>query len=274
MDHGPLKLEDYQESCTTSPGSCGVPKHIPQSRVIEKMDEYMAKRDYEGAERHLIYWLNEARFLGDRRGELTVRNELIGHYRKTANRENALEQVDLALSLLKELDLDGTISSGTVLVNAATALNAFGENERSLDLFQDALRVYEGNDSTDSSLLGGLYNNMGLTCCDLLRYDDAMVFFTLAVKKMSGVKAGELERAITYLNMADCLLKQGGMETNEPLIYSYLDKAEEDLLRDHDAEDGYIAFVFEKCAPVFSYYGYFKTAEDLKNKSEELYARA
>ena len=49
MDHGPLKLEDYQESCVISAGSCGAPKHIPQSRVIEKMDEYMAKRDYEGA---------------------------------------------------------------------------------------------------------------------------------------------------------------------------------------------------------------------------------
>ena len=274
MDHEPLKLEDYQESCTTSPGSCGVPRHIPQSRVIEKMDEYMAKRDYEGTERHLNYWLNEAQFLGDRRGELTVRNELIGHYRKTGNREKALEQVDLALKLIDELDLNGTISSGTVLVNAATALNAFGENERSMELFEKALKVYESSDSTDPSLLGGLYNNMALTCCAMERCDDAMGLFTQAVKKMSGVRAGELERAITYLNMADCLLKEGGMEVNEPVIYRYLDKAEEDLLREHDAEDGYIAFVYEKCAPVFSYYGYFKTAEDLKNKAEELYARA
>ena len=174
MDHGPLKLEDYQESCTTSPGSCGVPRHIPQSRVIEKMDEYMAKRDYDGAERHLNYWLNEAQFLGDRRGELTVRNELIGHYRKTGNRDSALEQVDIALKLIDELDLNGTISSGTVLVNAATALNAFGENERSMELFEKALEVYESSDSTDPSLLGGLYNNMALTCCAMERYDDAM----------------------------------------------------------------------------------------------------
>lgn len=274
MDHGPLKLEDYAESCGVSPGSCGAPRHIPQSRVIEKMDEYMAKRDYEGAERHLKYWLDEALYLGDKRGELTVRNELIGHYRKVADRENALKQVDLALALLDELDLLGTIGSGTVLINAATALNAFGENERSMELFEKALSVYNSNESTDPSLLGGLYNNMALTCCDLERYDDAMGYFTLAVKKMSGVKAGELERAITYLNMADCLLKEGGMEVNESLIYDYLDKAEADLLRDHDADDGYVAFVFEKCAPAFSYYGYFKTAHELKTKSEELYERA
>lgn len=274
MDHGPLKLEDYQESCGTSAGSCGVPKHINQNRVIEKMDEYMSKRDYAGAERHLNYWLSEAQFLGDLRGELTVRNELIGHYRKTGNRDKALEQVDAALALLDKLDLKGTISSGTVLVNAATALNAFGENERSMDLFLKALKVYIGNESTDPSLLGGLYNNMALTWCALGDYTNAKIYFREAVEKMSGVPAGELEQAITYLNLADCYLKDGGMEQNESKIYDLLDKAEEALLRDHDAEDGYIAFVYEKCAPVFSYYGYFKTAEDLKNKAEELYAGA
>ena len=34
---------------------------IPQQRVIEKMDAYMSRRDYAGAERHLLYWLEEAR---------------------------------------------------------------------------------------------------------------------------------------------------------------------------------------------------------------------
>ena len=58
-------------------------RSIPQRRVIERMDAYMARRDYAGAERHLLYWLEEARALRDRRGALTVLNELVGHYRKT-----------------------------------------------------------------------------------------------------------------------------------------------------------------------------------------------
>ena len=32
----------------------------PQMRIIDKMNEYMGRRDYEGAERHLKYWLTEA----------------------------------------------------------------------------------------------------------------------------------------------------------------------------------------------------------------------
>ena len=60
---------------------------IPQQRVIEKLDEYMSRRDYAGAERHLLYWLEEARAGGDLRGALMLRNALVGHYRKTGQRE-------------------------------------------------------------------------------------------------------------------------------------------------------------------------------------------
>ena len=64
---------------------------IPQERIIRKMDEYMSRRDYAGAERHLKYWLEEAKMGNDRRGELLIRNELVGHFRKTGNRDSKLE---------------------------------------------------------------------------------------------------------------------------------------------------------------------------------------
>ena len=72
---------------------------IPQQRVVEKLDEYMSRRDYEGAEKHLLYWLEEARALGDERGELMVRNELVGHFRKTGGKEQAFEHAEAALAL-------------------------------------------------------------------------------------------------------------------------------------------------------------------------------
>ena len=136
--------EDYMEpNCVL----CGEPygaqpkvKPIPQQRIIEKMDEYMSRRDYAGAERHLLYWLAEAQLGGDKRGELLIRNELVGHYRKVGNREKALESGDEALRLLDELDFGGTISSGTTYTNVATACNAFGENRRALQQHGIGLR--------------------------------------------------------------------------------------------------------------------------------------
>ena len=59
-DYGPLREEDYAEPrcvlCMDAPGAENV-RSVPQRRIIEKMDAYMARRDYAGAERHLLYWL-------------------------------------------------------------------------------------------------------------------------------------------------------------------------------------------------------------------------
>ena len=87
---------------------------VPQRRIVEKMDEYMSRRDYAGAERHLLYWLAEAELGRDLQGQLMLRNEMVGHYRKTGQREKAMESAGRALELLAELGMESTISAGTM----------------------------------------------------------------------------------------------------------------------------------------------------------------
>ena len=273
-----LRPEDYVEPrcvlCGDPYGKTPEIKAIPQQRIIEKMNAYMGRRDYAGAERHLLYWLEEARLGFDKRGELLVCNELVGHYRKANDRDKALFYGEKALSLLQELDFAGTISAGTTYVNMATACNAFGENERAIALFQKARTVYEAADRTDPSLLGGLYNNMALTCVSLGRYQEAHDLYQKALEQMKQVKGGVLEQAITWLNIANAIEYEQGMESGEEEIFACLDKAES-LLRDEEVlRDGYYAFVCEKCAPTFSYYGYFLTAEELQKMAEDIYRRA
>lgn len=269
-----LKPEDYVEPACPLCDDPHKVQSIPQQRIIEKMDEYMSRRDYEGAEKHLLYWLEEAKMNRDLRGELMLRNELIGHYRKVQNKEKAFENIDAALQLLKDLDFEGTISSGTTYVNCATACNAFGDNVRSLKLFEQAKEVYESASAVSPSLMGGLYNNMALTCAALGKYDDALILYRKAMEVMANVESGELEQAITCLNMADTLEKMYGMEQGENRIYELLDQAYDLLKESHGAEEGYYAFVMEKCAPTFAYFGYFMAAEELEKKAEEIYARA
>lgn len=269
--------EDYMEpNCVL----CGEPygtqpkvKPIPQQRIIEKMDEYMSRRDYAGAERHLLYWLAEAQLGGDKRGELLIRNELVGHYRKVGNREKALESGDEALRLLDELDFGGTISSGTTYTNVATACSAFGENQRALALFEKARAVYESAPRTAPELLGGLYNNMALACVALGQFDRAFDLYDKAMDAMSKVPGGVLEQAITCLNMANAVEARDGMEAGEHRIFDLMDRAWE-LLNDPSApRNGYYAFVCEKCVPTFSYYGYFAAAEKLNERAKRLYER-
>ena len=273
----PIGPEDYAEPrcllCDEPYGAAPAVKPVPQQRIIEKMNDYMSRRDYAGAERHLLYWLAEARLGGDKRGELLLQNELVGHYRKVGDREKALTAADAALRLLDELDFGGTISSGTTCTNVATACNAFGENERALALFEKARQVYESHPRTAPELLGGLYNNMALTCAALGRYDEALGLYDKAMEQMAKVPGGVLEQAITCLNMANTVEAQTGMEQGEGQIFALVERAYE-LLNDPSApRDGYYAFVCEKCAPSFSYYGYFLAAQELTKRAEEIYER-
>ena len=245
---------------------------IPQRRVIDKLDEYMSRRDYAGAERHLLYWLEEARAGGDLRGELMLRNELIGHCRKTGQREQALAHIEAALSLVERLGFAGTISAATTFVNAATALNAFGEDARALALFERARPVYESSAATRPELLGGLYNNMALTCASLGRYDEADGLYDRAMDAMAQAPHGALGQAITCLNLADMVEARDGMEAGESAIYALADRAVA-LLDDPALEhDGYYAFVCDKCAPTLEYYGYFDDAQRIREEAERIYA--
>ena len=247
---------------------------IPQRRVVEKLDEYMSRRDYAGAERHLLYWLEEARAGGDLRGQLMLMGELIGHYRKTGAREKALESIDSALALIDALDFGDTISAGTTYVNAATALNAFGENERALALFEKARTLYERSAAIETRLLGGLYNNMALTCAALGRYDEALSLYDLAMARMGETENGELEQAITCLNIANLIEARDGMEAGEESIYELMERAAALLDTPDVPRNGYYAFVCEKCAPTFDYYGWFAEAASLREEAERIYAGA
>ena len=256
---------------------------IPQQRIVQKLDDYMSRRDYAGAERHLLYWLAEALEIGDRRGELMVRNELIGHFRKVGNREQALANIEAALLLIDELEFQNTMSAGTTYTNAATALNAFGENERSLALFDKAAALYEGMSGISPHLLSGLSNNRALACVALGRFDEADALYEKALAVLRDAGHGELEQAITCLNMADAAVARtadacGGDdavalqdEACEKAVESLLDTALELLDAPSVQHDGYYAFVCEKCAPVFAHYGYFLTAADLRERAEAIY---
>ncbi len=278
MDKGYLTPEDYAEPrcvlCDEPYGVTPEVKAVPQGRIIEKMNEYMSRRDYAGAERHLLYWLEEAKLGHDKGGELMIRGELVGHFRKTANREGAFESATEALRLIKEIQFEKSISAATTYINIATAYNAFDENEKAVPLFEKAMAIYEASDNVSPELLGGLYNNMALTLVSLGRFDEAYPLYDKALAVMEKVTGGELEQAITYLNIADALEAQLGGEQAEGRISELLDKAYDLLINNSAPKDGYYAFVCEKCAPSFSYYGYFLAAGELNKRAEEIYERS
>ena len=67
--------------------------------------------------------------------------------------------------------------------------------------------------------------------------------------------------------------KAAKLEKAEAKINQYLDKAADLLDTPSLPRNGYYAFVCEKCAPTFDYYGFFLYANDLKERAREIYER-
>ncbi len=244
----------------------GAPQEmVPVRRVMDKSDELLSRDDFSGAEKHLLYWLKSAEAFRDIRGAFFLHNELIGFYRKTGNEARALEEIAAAFSLTEDerIGKDNT-GFATLCVNAATAKKAFGRSEEALPLFTEAKRIYERELKPDDRRLGGLYNNMALSYADLGEWDDADAYFLKAIEVMSRVEHGELEQAISYLNLADIQAE------DDPKIEEYLDKAEALLDTESLPRDSYYAFVADKCAPVFDGYQRQEYAQKLRQRKKEI----
>ena len=244
---------------------------VPVERIIDKLDSYLNQNDYDAAERHLQYWISEADACHDMRGKLTILNEQIGLYRKTGKEQECLRAVSDALSLADTMNIEKSLTYATTLVNAATGYKAFGKAEDALPLYRKARTIYESILDSNDGRLGGLYNNMALALVDLKKYREADNLYHKAITVMEKQENGALEVAITCLNLADLVAAETGIEAGEKEIEKHLQKAEKLLNTESLPRDGYYAFVCEKCAPVFGYYGYFLIEKELYRRAREIH---
>ena len=146
--------------------------------------------------------------------------------------------------------------------------------EEALPLYRKAQNIYEATLHPSDSRLGGLYNNMALTVMKIGNYREAEELFLKAIKIMSENEHGEADMAISYCNLADLVSAEVGIVEGEKQIEAYLNMAERLLDTESLPRNGYYAFVCEKCAPTFGYYGYFLTEEKLMTRSREIYERS
>ena len=272
-----LEKEDYVDprcALCGKPGEEETVQPVPVGRIMDKLREYEDRNDWPAVERHLKYWLAEAEGGRDERGQLMLNNELMGYYRKQGKQEQAFAHAEKAAALVEKLGMEDTVTAGTTWVNAGTVREAFGDPVGGLVFFERARENYEKNLPENDGRLGGLYNNMALSLSVCGRYEEAMEMFRRAIAVMATQENGELEQAITWLNMADATEAALGPENAEETVEDYLDRAEELLNTEHLPRNGYYAFVCEKCAPVFGHYGYFATEAELKKRAEEINDRA
>jgi len=246
-------------------------KPVDMGRVTSKLDEYLDKQDWSAAERHLDFWMQEAILGNDTRARFSIENEIMGLKRKLGKKDEALAAAKRALELGEELNNTDTVGGATVFVNCGTVFEAFGLPEEAVAMYQRAQNVYEKNLKNDSPKLGGLYNNMAMALALCGKYDEAFKYYHKAIDVMGRVQYGQIEQALSYLNLADAYqAKLGPLDAAED-TERCLNKAEELLDSPDLPRSGYYAFMASKCIESFRYHGYFFYANELERRVKDIY---
>ena len=273
-----LKKEDYLEpDCLLSGKPVGAKprqERIPEQRISEQLDELMAKKEFLQAENMLKYWIDEARVLNDRQGEFMVYNEMMGYYRKTGRKEEAYQAIEKAMAMLDELGYRDSISGATCYTNIGTVYTVFEEPERSLPYFEKAKEIYENTPYTGAFRLAGCYNNLATALTALGRGEEADAYYVKALNALEGGEGLQLEKAMTWLNRIDILLSDEGEKLDAERIEEYLEKAKDCLDDPAIPRDSYYSFVADKCLSIYDYFGYFRYANELRERIREIDERA
>ncbi|MCR5042265.1 MAG: tetratricopeptide repeat protein [Clostridia bacterium] len=241
------------------------------SRIISVLDEHYSRNDTAGAERHLLYWLEELG--GSPREELALLNECIGFYRKKGTWEQTSPYIDRALALADSGVTDPT-ARGTTFINAGTACVRFSGKgkdallDTALECFEKARLIYERELTPDDVRLGGLYNNLATALAKSGDNTAAREYFDRALAVMKNAPGGGLEVAVTLLNISDIL------DPFDPENDTLLEEARVLLDEWAGEKDGYYAFVCDKCADAFEGHGYFRFASELRRRAGSIYERS
>ncbi len=112
---------------------------------------------------------------------------------------------------------------------------------------------------------------MALALVDLKIFEEAIFYYKKAIEIMKKIDGGELDEAISYLNLADvyyAMYKNDESEDYtkyENIIQNHVETDWELLNKENLFLDEYYSFVCEKFYPSFSFYSYFEYANELKS---------
>ena len=178
-----------------------------------------------------------------------------------------------ALSLLSCNVNESSVNNATIYLNCATTMKAFGKAEEALPYYDKAKEAYERLLSPDDYRLAGLYNNYATALKDLERYDEAREYFKEAIGLLQAKEGVYGEVAVSYVNLAhleyDAAYAKG--EDADDKVDECLDKAWECLNDENIAHDGNYAYICEKCAPAYGFFGYFMQKAELEKRANEIY---
>jgi len=226
----------------------------------------MGLGQWEKAETLLVRARETAAAEGDGATELSVCSELLGFYRMWGRREPFETVYERTAELLRQVD-PGPVSRGTILINAATALVAFGRTAEAMPLYRQAQECYRRAVPAGDFRIAALCNNMASAHQTMGEYALAEELIQKAVAVLKGL-AHHPDVATSYVNLAQLYAAQ---DTADPRIGECLDAAMAALDDPEAVWDGYYAHTARKCAGGFAALGRGEQARELEERAALIY---
>ncbi len=245
---------------------------IQLMQVVGDLETYVSHKEFDKAEAHIKHWTEEAIRLGDKMSELAIHNEAMLYFRDQKNREEALAHADAAVAILQDPSVDTSRGEATVLMNAAGIYRKFGEKDKALFLYVKAVDVYEKMLDADDPRLANIYNNIALSFCLLGEYTASMELYEKAIAIVRQKKEGELEEAMTQLNIAEMFNQQYGPEAGKEKIAERVELAKSLIDKPELTRDTYYGLVCQKLAAGFEHLGYFDYQKEIKARATRVLA--
>lgn len=241
---------------------------IPVRAIIARCDELCSSGKIAENGEFLRQWYQKAADCGDESGKLSIVNELLGHYRLTGDLQTGLSMVGEALKLLDKLEQNDTVSGGTVLLNAATVLQAAGRNDQAEKCYYAALHAYKKHLEEDDLHFAGLYNNMASVYMAKNEFRTAEDFYLNALDILN-MYGKVMDCATAYVNLAQLAVRRA---LPPDMVHAYLDCAMQCFNNPSVPRNGYYAHTCGKCAEVFFMAGRAGDGEELLIRMEEIHA--
>lgn len=250
--------------------SCGykeVHGHIDTQRLLSKLDSIFDQNDLQSAERLLIYWQNEAINLNDKKGELTVLNELIGLYRRTKESQKSQDVINKALQIINELNLDNNISTATIYLNIATNMNSFGMAQNSITYYEKTYKIYKDNINENDKMFASFYNNYAAALANIGDFENAKSTYLKAISILENLPNSKAETAISYINVSYVY----EVLNDKDKINWCIECAINNLISDANIKDGNYYFELSKCIEPLKEHGKIEIANKFQNEINNFY---
>jgi len=177
--------------------------------ILAEYDAMFGKNSLEEIEQFLTEQIAKAKLHREQGILVTLLNEVIGFCRDTTQKDKALQYCKELLALLDEMQLEGSVSYATSLLNIANAYRAFGLLEQSLKFYEKVQRIYSRNLASNDFNYASLYNNWSLLYQEMQEYENAAEMLRKALKIVDSYENAVIPQATTKTNLAATLLQIG-----------------------------------------------------------------